>query len=418
MMKNLISVSVIVIFLTAVILSTSSTKAVSVNHLYISEVQISGATSDDEFIELYNPFDTPVDIHNWSIQRETITGVFTKKNFVSPAIIPGYGHYLIANTSYDGAIAPDLSHSSFNLSSTGTTVFLVNNQTLLTEGTEMSIIDKVGIGANASDAEDAPFETVPDASVSLERIFGVDTDNNQNDFNLQANPNPQNINSAPVTPVPTPLATPSPTAIPTFEPTPTDFPTLEPTPTLEPIQTFAPTAAPTQEPTPTQVPIQTFSPTASPIATAVPTANPTVAPTVSPTIYPTLLPTVVPTVNPTPTIIPTFLPSPSPTLTPSQTPTPTPSPSPISTPNPTASSTQTPIQTPSPSPSLEPTETASAAPTSIEQPTPTGEPNPSATPISNPPRSGFKNFGQWISSIARECGHLVKQFVHFWPKWH
>src|SRR3989338_1021266 len=119
-------------------------QADTASHIVISEIQIAGDGADpanDEFIELYNPTNSVIDISDWSIQRETVGGVFLKKNFVSPASISAHGFYLIAHADFNGSAVPDLSHSSFILSSTGTTIFLVNNKTLLSEGDEVSIVD-------------------------------------------------------------------------------------------------------------------------------------------------------------------------------------------------------------------------------------------------------------------------------------
>ena len=201
-------------------------------HLVISEIQFSGdGGANDEFIEIYNPTDNPVDISTWSIQRETATESpsFTKKNFVALAVVPAHGYYLIAHTSYNGSVSADMSHSSFTLTSTGATIFLVNDQVLLTTGNEGTIIDKVAIGASALNAEGTPFPTIPEAEQSIERV-GDDTNNNSSDFILQTNPNPQNS-------VITPTTTGSPTLTPTSSISPTPTESVVPTPTTTPSTT-------------------------------------------------------------------------------------------------------------------------------------------------------------------------------------
>ena len=56
--------------------------AQAVAHLVISEVQVGGGTTDDEFIEIYNPTQSIVDISDWSIQYKGATGsAFSRKNF-------------------------------------------------------------------------------------------------------------------------------------------------------------------------------------------------------------------------------------------------------------------------------------------------------------------------------------------------
>lgn len=266
-MKKIYFYTLIILILLSALLSPQIVKS-STNNVVISEVQISGdgiGSADDEFIELYNPTNNVIDIHSWSIQRETTGGTFLKKNFVAPANIPAHGYYLISNTNYNGTVAPDLSHSSFTLSSTGTTVFLVSNQVLLTTGDEATIVDKVGLGSLSLDSEVSPFATVPPANSSIERI-GDDTDNNSVDFHLRAVSDPQNSQSIVVTPSPTATTSPTPTSTPTPSPTDTPTPTASPTPTE--IPTSTPTEIPTLTPSPT--PVETSTPTASPISTSAP----------------------------------------------------------------------------------------------------------------------------------------------------
>lgn len=227
MKRNTAEKLVIITFTTLVILVISSFIKSEIaysatTHLVISEIQFMGDNgANDEFIELYNPTDNPIDISTWSIQRETATEspTFTKKNFTSPAIVPDHGYYLIAHTSYNGSVTADMSHSSFTLTSSGATLFLVNDQVLLTTGNEESVVDKVAIGVSALNAEGSPFSTVPESEQSIERV-GDDTDNNSTDFILQENPSPQNSE---LTPTQTGTVTPAPTdtyPTPTTQPSP------------------------------------------------------------------------------------------------------------------------------------------------------------------------------------------------------
>lgn len=280
------------------------------NHVVISEIQVAGGgltpSADDEFIELYNPTPDAVDISSWSIQKETTGGAFTRKNFVSPAVIPAYGYYLIANNSYDNAanVNPDLWHNSFNLATTGTTVFLVRDQTPLTTGEEESIVDRVGIGTNALDAEGTPFTPIPPNDQSIERKpgagdpaggNGIDTDNNAADFEIRAISEPQNSHSA----IEQPLSTTSPTVTPTETPTPVE--TATPSPTESPTETPSPTPTetPTQSPSPSPTPEST--PTETPFASPEPTpkaGTPSPTPTLEPTLSPTPTPTASPSFHP------------------------------------------------------------------------------------------------------------------------
>ncbi|MBC8486038.1 MAG: PQQ-binding-like beta-propeller repeat protein, partial [Bacteroidetes bacterium] len=184
------------------------------DNLVISEIQIKGNLASDEFIELYNPTDQNIDLSNWSIQyRGSESASFNKKNFVNGNIIPANGYFLIVNNSYDGHMVADISHNSFQMSATGGSIFLVNNQIELTDVNDNSVIDKLSYGSGTylfSETEE--FTLAPGENQSLERknqnistaeslaVNGDehwqgnnwDSNNNNQDFVLQINPNPQN----------------------------------------------------------------------------------------------------------------------------------------------------------------------------------------------------------------------------------
>ncbi len=186
-------------------------EAAAADHLVISEIQVAGATaSDDEFIEIYNPTTSAVNIETWSIQYKSATGTtFYKKNFSTGASVPTHGWYLVAHNDYTGATTPDMSHSTFSISGAGGHIFLVNNQTTLTSATDPSIVDKIGYGT--ADSPEGTAVAAPPANQSVERKFGgdlgngEDTDDNSADFILQPAPNPQNISSPPKPDLPAPV---------------------------------------------------------------------------------------------------------------------------------------------------------------------------------------------------------------------
>ncbi len=137
-----------IIMIIAIIILFAYTARAETLHAAIGQIQASGATADDEFVELLNPTETAIDIGSWSIQYKSANGsTFYKKNFSKGAAIPAGGRYVVAGSGYAGTC--DMKHSSFSLSSSGGTVFLVANQTLLTSTSSPAIVDQKTYAADA-----------------------------------------------------------------------------------------------------------------------------------------------------------------------------------------------------------------------------------------------------------------------------
>lgn len=280
--------------LTAEYISPPSVKSAT-SHVVISQIQVGGATADDEFVELFNQTDSPADLTGWRLSKKTATST-SSANLVTTmsGTIPARAFFLIVEgPDYTGSVASDAAYSTSSRITANNTVTLYSDA-----GT--TVVDKVGMGT-AQDFEGAATIS-PGNGQSVERIDPfIDTDNNSDDFFLQTTPSPRN--TLVTLELPTPTLTPTETPIPTLEPTaePTVVPTETPTPTIEP--TVEPTTEPTVTPTPT------VEPTAEPTATSTP--SPTIEPTVTPT--PTVVPTGEPTATSTPTLEPTGVPTPTPT---------------------------------------------------------------------------------------------------------
>lgn len=294
-------------------------------HVVISEVQIAGGSSTDEFVELYNPTGSAVNLNGFRLGRKTAAGTDATDLVTSlTGTIASHGYFLIAADNYDGVVTEDVTYTS------ATSAISDNNTVLLFDNTT-ALVDKIGFGT-AVDFE-ADSEPNPSANGSRERKAlatstiasmgvggideflgnGEDTDNNENDFVSRAASDPQNAQSnvePSVAPTPTPSPTLSPSPIPSASPTPSASatPTISPTATADPTPTATTSASPTS--TPTSSPTATPSVTPSPTPTATPLATPTLSPT--PTVAPSASPTITPTASPSasPTAMPTKTPKP------------------------------------------------------------------------------------------------------------
>lgn len=268
-------ISAFVTVLSFIFLSTIyNVQAEIADHIVISEVQIVGATSTDEFVELYNPTDQDVDLTGWEIVRKTASVDAEGQTLIMlSGTIPSRGYFLVAHMGYDGSVSPDQTYDTeFNITA-GNSLSLRNEETeidLLGMGDSETFegatidepIDNRSIERKANST--STNETMAPGGLDEFMGNGEDSDNNFNDFVRHTSPvvsNPQNSSSD---------VEPQPTDTPTETPTPTDEPTDTPTPTDEPTDTPTPTDEPTDTPTPTEEPTDTPSPTVTTTITPTP----------------------------------------------------------------------------------------------------------------------------------------------------
>jgi hypothetical protein len=186
----------------------SFTTTSQAENVIISEIQISGATADDEFVELYNPTTSDIDLTGWKLARRTATATSSYSyNLLTSfpnKIIPAHSYFLVAHpTDYDGGVPSDAVYSSASY------YIASDNAVILFSDNGHTIIDMVGFGAaasseNATIANSASHQSVERKSVSTSTaavLFsgehkwsgnGYDSDNNSQDFVIQDNPSPQN----------------------------------------------------------------------------------------------------------------------------------------------------------------------------------------------------------------------------------
>lgn len=185
--------------------------------LVISEFRTRGPNgASDEFVEIYNHSDSPVNAGGLKIRGSSGTGTITTRLTISAnTIIPARGHFLASNSGgYSGSVSGDQSFTSG----------FANDGGIALTTTDDTIIDQVGMSAGSAFKEGDNLSTLPtDTNQSYERkpggFFGSnqDTQNNLSDFQLLSPSDPQNTFS---NPTPGPGPSPSPTPVPTSTPTP------------------------------------------------------------------------------------------------------------------------------------------------------------------------------------------------------
>lgn len=155
----------------------------------VSEIAVAGISTSDEFIELYNPNATPIDLTGWAVKKKSESG--TEYSLVATSRlagknIPARGYFLLANEEgYKGTAVPDVVWPKSNN-------IAANNTVILSDAAGV-VSDKVGFGS-AVDYETNPVAQNPDVGRSISRTSENDTDNNAADFALSGS-TPQNSSS-------------------------------------------------------------------------------------------------------------------------------------------------------------------------------------------------------------------------------
>ncbi|MEM3402560.1 MAG: lamin tail domain-containing protein, partial [Candidatus Hadarchaeales archaeon] len=183
------------------------------NHVVISEVFYDEAGSDEnEYIELYNPTASAVDISNWTVKHYNETGTiqFTA-TIPSGTSIAAHGFYLLARKSpispnNSGALYyPDLVYSGTLQNGPGDYIILSDSGGNYVDGMKWGFANVAG-EVFITDAPDSASVAIDVAGGhSLERKSasthdetkgnGYDTNNNATDTRDRATPQPQNSSS-------------------------------------------------------------------------------------------------------------------------------------------------------------------------------------------------------------------------------
>ncbi len=275
--------------------------AATANHVVISEVQTGedGASTHD-FIELYNPTASDVDLKEYRLVKRSSTGDADDSivAFNDGDVIPANGYFLWCNNDLVATLSCDRATSATiaDNNSIGLRDGAIDTGALVDAVTFGTVINTLGEGNPLTNPEPGQsVERKANASSTTSTMAfggpdeangnGEDTENNINDFVVRVLTQSQNKASGTETPGGA-TATPMPTITPSASPTMT--PSVNPSATASPTPSNEPSASPTMSPMPSN------SPTVSP------TNMPSVSPTSTPTTSPTMTPTV--TLSPTPGI--------------------------------------------------------------------------------------------------------------------
>lgn len=292
-LPHLLAVSLILFFSAIVLNKFQNASAAAATNIVISEIQVAGVNPTDDFIELYNPTSSEIDLKDYRLVK--VTGSGTDDDgvvaFENGDVIPAHGYFLWCNTN----LATTLNCDS------ATSGSIANNNSIGLRNGALNtgiLVDSVTFGTVTNSLGESLSLTAPTASTSVERkanasstnvsmaVGGIDefmgnaedTNNNSSDFVARPLPQPQN-NASPIEPIGAPSASPSLSPAPTATLTPTNTPS--PTVFISPTLTVTNTPSVTATTTPSVSPTSTLTPTVTTPATITPT--PSLKPSVSPT---------------------------------------------------------------------------------------------------------------------------------------
>ena len=205
--------TIIILVCVAIAVMLKETHASS--SLVISEIYggggNSGAVFSNDFVVIFNPTLSDVDVNGWSLQYASATGTPTTWSVgilaTESTTIPPGGYFLVrlqSGGSSGGYIGtPDASATSINLNSTAGKLALCNSTNALNSGgvsgcatNTDTIVDLVGYGLSANCSESSPTANLSSTTSAQRNGNGcVDTDDNGSDFTVAAVITPRNSSS-------------------------------------------------------------------------------------------------------------------------------------------------------------------------------------------------------------------------------
>ncbi len=152
-------------------------------HIFIAAIQIAGASSSNDFVKLYDPTGTAIDMSGWRLRKKSQTGAgYSLKPFPAGSTIAAGQMFVWANSA--GGFSEMI---GANASSAET--LAADNSVALMDSAG-NVVDAVAWGTGSDQyGEGPPYPTDPAAGQVLVRATSngamADTDNNASDFTLQ-----------------------------------------------------------------------------------------------------------------------------------------------------------------------------------------------------------------------------------------
>ena len=174
----------------------------------------SGAEYKNDFIELYNPTNQPVDLTGWSVQYASKAGSFGGNITNLTGTIKAHGFYLIQEAAGSGGTkdlpTPDAT-GSINMSAKEFKLALVKSTEAIGGKDDANVVDFLGVGGADACEGNGAAPILSNTTAAVRKTDGVDTDDNAADF-MAAEPSPRNSTYTGSDPDPDPV--PDPTVVP------------------------------------------------------------------------------------------------------------------------------------------------------------------------------------------------------------
>lgn len=158
-----------------------------------------GSTFKNDFIELYNPTGSAVNLTGWTVQYNSAAGTGTWQVTNLTGSIPSHGYYLVQEAAGAGGTTnlptPDAIGTIAMAAGAGKVALVFGTTALIGQNpVSSSILDKVAYGiVTGGGFEGAGSAPAPSNTASIQRSpTGFDSNNNNTDFVLLGLPTPKN----------------------------------------------------------------------------------------------------------------------------------------------------------------------------------------------------------------------------------